>query len=282
MNGTKAPDDDVCAIICRSQSTCVGFAKDPVSHFCLWFDDVKPKPGVPQDSCSSETETQFVKKWQAPVNNDLWTTMEKIHVFDKAIGDALELADTNANGSNVSFVHWWGFDGNTTDFDGNTSMGLRVDDTAVKLGLKSNFLDHIDNYTGVILNTTAMRKQYLILQTDALSMVADEVLVNPALEPPFVPNNTVTAKKITAIAGFESPLGDPPKALKWQDFPNSEDTPWSRIHPDCPMGEPCVCNCGCRGAPPQNFVEPEAEPTTPCPPPVPMMNPAMLSATLMR
>jgi len=257
MNGTIAPDDDICAIICRNQPSCVGFARDPVSHWCLWFDDVKQKPGLPLESCSSETETAFVKKWQAPINNELWTTMEKIHVFDKAIVEALKLADYNADGSNKTLVDWWGFKG---------------DNITVKLGLKDHFIDYIDNYTGAILDTTAMRKQYFILQKDALSMVADEVLVNPALDPPPPAMRAAKAQKINVIAGFKAPLEDAPKVLKWQDFPNSDDTAWSKIHPDCPMGVPCFCDCKCRGAPPQNFVEP--------PPPGPVMNPAMMSAIL--
>jgi len=264
VNGTNKPSDDLCAVICRNQPSCVGFAKDPTYHWCLWFDDVKPEA---EDACSKETETVFIKKRQAAVNKNMWTAMEKIHVFDKAIVEALKLADSNADGTNKSFVGWWGHKG---------------DNITVKLELKDHFMETMDNYTGTILDTTAIRKQYFILQKEALSMVSKEALINPALDEPPPPMKVDKPKKLAKIVGFEAPLEDPPKGLKWKDFPNSEDTAWSKIHPDCPMGTPCFCDCKCRGAPPQNFVEPPPPPTTPCPPPPLLPNPAQLSAILTR
>merc|ERR1719502_2392373 len=78
VNGTKTPDRNTCAVICRSEPSCVGFAQDPKNKWCLWFDDVRPQP---RDICSSQVMTQYVKKYQAPPSNDLWTAMQKIRVF---------------------------------------------------------------------------------------------------------------------------------------------------------------------------------------------------------
>jgi hypothetical protein len=52
------------------------------------------------------------------------------------------------------------------------------------------------------------------------------------------------------------------KKKTWDDNnPNFGDTQWSQMHPECPMGKPCYCDCQCRGPPPQNFVNP---PPPPC------------------
>merc|ERR1719235_1449366 len=136
----------------------------------------------------------------------------------------------------------------------------------------------MDDYTGTILDTHAIRKQFFALQETALKMVEKEAVIHPALdEEPKQPPKIVRPKKLQKIEGFKDPLEDPPSTLRWKDFPNSEDTAWSKIHPDCPMGTPCFCDCKCRGAPPQNFVEPPPPPTTPCPLPPPLPNPFMLS-----
>merc|ERR1719284_2055171 len=101
--------------------------------------------------------------------------------------------------------------------------------------------------------------------------------------PPFAPEPPppkikVKAKKLKMPEGLEEPEEAPPKLLRWRDFPNSQDTKWSQQHPDCPMGVPCFCDCKCRGAPPQNFIEPPpAGPPPPCPPPPPLPPPNQLS-----
>merc|ERR1719478_61162 len=106
-----------------------------------------------------------------------------------------------------------------------------------------------------------------------------EIEINPPFEP--APDEVRRkAKKIVLPEGFQPPKEQQPKLLKWADFPNSDDTAWSKIHPDCPMGTPCFCDCKCRGAPPQNFVEPPPPPPLPCPPPPPLPNPAALTAIL--
>jgi hypothetical protein len=257
------PDNEVCAVICRNQPSCVGFGKDPVSHWCLWFDDVQPDS---KNSCSLQTETEFVKRWQGPVDKNVWTAMEKLHVFDTAIVEALKLAGPQSEVTDKSFAGWWDFKGDNTTF---------------RLELKDHFMKKVDNYTGTILDTTAIRNQYLILQEEALWMVSKQALANPVLDPPPPPGRPPA--KLEPIAGFDSPLEDPPSPLKWKDFPNSQDTAWSKIHPDCPMGVPCFCDCKCRGAPPQNFVAPLPPMTTPCPQADysrPLPNPYALSAIL--
>lgn len=262
MNATQEPTNAMCAIICRNEPSCKGFARDPKSHWCLWFDDAKPQP---EDTCSSQVETEFLKEIQGPTNNDLWTNIQKLHVFDKAIVEALKLAGREASSTNATFVKWWEFEG---------------DAAKIKLALREQFLDEVNGYTGTILDTMAIRKQYIELQNQANLLLVNEAEAFPPLEeaPPI---KIIEARSVKHTEGFVSPIADEPKVLRWKDFPNSEDTAWSKIHPDCPMGAPCFCDCKCRGAPPQNFVEPPPL-TTPCPPPPPLPNPMMLSAILTR
>jgi hypothetical protein len=268
VNGTKKPDNEVCAIICRNQPSCVGFAIDPKSDWCLWFDDTKPQS---EDVCASQTKTAYIKKWQAPQNEQIWLSMEKIHVFDKAIVEALKLSEHNSETTNRTFMGWW-------DFDEGKNM-------SIKLELEDHFKENLDEYTGTILDTQAIRKQYLILQKSANGLMDKERHIHPALGAAAAPrlvDKVEPVEEAVAPEGFAVPLAEEPSALRWKDFPNSEDTAWSKIHPDCPMGAPCICDCKCRGPPPQNFVEPPAPPPLPCPPPPPLPNPAMLSAILTR
>jgi len=53
------PSRSMCAIICRNQPTCVGFARDLKYEWCLWFDDVKPQS---EKTCSATTETEFFEE----------------------------------------------------------------------------------------------------------------------------------------------------------------------------------------------------------------------------
>jgi len=268
LNATSKPSEQVCAVLCRNQPTCVGFAVDPENRWCVWFDDAKPQS---EDVCSSQTKTRWLKNWQGPRANKIWLAMEKIHVFDTAITQALNLAAHETYRTNKTFMGWWDFD--------------KGQNETVKLELEDKFMKNLDEYTGTILDTREMRKQYVILSTAANSLAEQEAHLRPPL-PDAPPPMRVTPAPIvetpTEAEGFKLPLEDSPSTLTWKDFPNSEDTAWSKIHPDCPMGTPCVCDCKCRGAPPQNFVEPPPLPPTPCPPPPLLPNPAGLSAILNR
>merc|ERR1719183_3459662 len=91
-------------------------------------------------------------------------------------------------------------------------------------------------------------------------------------------DHKVTLSDVPSV-GLAHTAAAKPKPLEWKDFPNSQDTEWSKLHPDCPMGAPCFCDCKCRGPPPQNFVQPLPTPPPPCPMPM-IPNPAMLTAIL--
>lgn len=153
VNGTNAdqeqPDDQLCAVVCRNEPSCVGFTKDPDAAWCIWFDDAKPDP---KEACTAQLETKYVKKRQAEIDEDLWTAIEKIRVFDKAITEALELAETNEESTHKGFRGLW---------------PTKIANKAVKLALKDSFENNVDKYTGTILDTLAMRKQYVKLQGEA-------------------------------------------------------------------------------------------------------------------
>jgi hypothetical protein len=259
VNGTKTPDRNTCGVICRSEPSCVGFAIDPKNKWCLWFDDVRPQT---RDICSSQVMTQYVKKYQAHANNDLWTSMQKIRVFDKAIMEALKLAEYHSEETSNGFVDWWGYDGKNK---------------TVRLALRGDFEKKDKDYTGTLLDLNTVRKQWLTLQWQASQFASEEVLTNPPFPPE--PVSRQKAEEVLNPGGFAAPREKVPHVLNWADFPNSQDSAWSQQHPDCPMGVPCFCDCKCRGAPPQNFIEPPPLPPTPCPlPPIP--NPAMYTQAL--
>lgn len=267
LRGQK-PSDTLCAVVCRNEPSCKGFAKDPENGWCVWFDDAKPKTmhGEEKDVCSSVEETKFIKMKPGPQSKVLWENVAKIHVFDKAMIEALTLAEPDANTTHLKFIDWWGYDNSNS---------------TIQLALKDVFLGHMDNYTATILDVIALRKQWLLLQEAAISLATHEGNERPPLnddqkEKIFIPLITTPAP-----VGLQEPEEDLPKPLHWADFPNSQDTRWSQIHPDCPMGAPCVCDCKCRGPPPQNFVEPPLVPVA-CPPPPPLPNPAVLTAILNR
>lgn len=254
--------DAICAVVCRNQPSCVGFAKDPKTHWCVWFDSTKPdSKEIP---CSAATETEFLKNRQADVSQNLWTAMEKVHVFDKAIGEALKVADQHSNSANKTFMGWWDVAGT------NKSTGL---------DLKGEFSKAIDYYAGTIIDTTKMREQYVILEKAALALASAEALANPPFhsEKKNMTASGASEQVSKAAKGLEHPIEATPKLLRWKDFPNSQDTAWSKLHPDCPMGPPCFCDCKCRGPPPQNFVAPPLAAEAPCPPPPVLPNPYMFT-----
>lgn len=263
------PTKNFCAIICRQQPSCVGFGWDPKSDWCLWYDDVKPQS---KDACSSQAETTYLKKWQGYIDEDLWIAMDKVHIFDGAIQKAVDIARMQAEVANDKFSRLWSL---TKENEDNTK---KKNITATK----NNATDAVNFYGGTLWDTHQLRKQLEVLRATAYSMTRAEVNKRPpSIEKPPPPPAPVVDEvdEVVIPEGFEEPESDPPKILEWHDFPNSQDTAWSQQHPDCPMGTPCFCDCKCRGAPPQNFVEPPPPPypPLPCPPPPPLPPPGMLS-----
>lgn len=266
-------DKEVCAMVCRNEPTCIGFARDPRNGWCLWFDDSDPakkQKGEQKDDCSTVTETEFVKMAKGPLSKELWSDISKLHIFDGAMIEALSLAHPQGDDMWDGFKAWWHYD------KGNSTL---------KLDLKNVFLGKMDKYTPTILDVIAMRKQYVILQDSAYKLALREAKAHPPMAPPpkkKISKESELKEKVVQLTGLQEPPEQVPKFLRWKDFPNSEDTAWSKIHPDCPMGAPCFCDCKCRGAPPQNFVEPPPPPALPCPPPPPLPDPSTLTAILNR
>mmetsp|Transcript_119806 Transcript_119806/g.189658 ORF Transcript_119806/g.189658 Transcript_119806/m.189658 type:complete len:525 (-) Transcript_119806:93-1667(-) len=258
VNGSRAPDRELCGVVCRNQPSCMGFAMDASSGWCLWFDDAQPQS---EAVCSSQTETEYIRRWQPKLNATVWATMKKLQIFDTAIITALEVADVKTGRTSAAYANW-------SEFDGKNATLKNLN--------KEHFQDMLDNYTGTLFDLTDLRKEYLVLQRTALEMTMREAKAKP----PFpMPSMNIDKEKIAPIRiGFAAPTQEPPKLVTWDRFPNSEDSSWAKLHPDCPQGVPCVCDCKCRGPPPQNFVEPPPVPTTPCPQfPQAVPNPFMFS-----
>jgi hypothetical protein len=260
------PSKNFCAIICRSQPSCVGFGWDPESEWCLWYDDAKPQS---EDTCGAGTKTEYVKNWQGHINENLWIAINKVHIFDEAMQKSLEVARLQAEQAGHFFDAW---DKESKEEDANATL---MDIHKENLTSTANF------YGGTLHDANEIKKQLTILRNSAYALTRTEVSKRPAFgksKPPPTPKPKKVEIKMPV--GLEEPLSDPPKILQWHDFPNSQDTAWSQQHPDCPMGTPCFCDCKCRGAPPQNFVEPPPPPypPPPCPPPPIPPPPGMLSA----
>jgi len=264
------PTKNFCAVICRQQPSCVGFGWDPKSEWCLWYDETKPQP---ESDCSSQTKTEFVKNWQGFINENLWVAIDKVHVFEDAMQKSLEVAKLQAETATKFFSAWDKEVSKDADDVNATMAEIHV----------ANLTDATNWYGGTLYDADQLKKHLQVLRTSAYQLTLEEVEKRPAFAPaPPAPPVVDKPKKIVLPEGLEEPLSDPPKILAWHDFPNSQDTAWSQQHPDCPMGTPCVCDCKCRGAPPQNFVEPPPPPypPPPCPPP-PLPPPAgMLSDAL--
>jgi len=269
LNLTKygKPDRNLCGMICRMQPSCAGFGRDPVNHWCLWYDDVKPQS---KDTCSSQTETEYVKKWQGSVNSKVWLAVDKVHIFDQAIQKALDVAHRQAETADRFFTEWGEEESKEKEKRNKTLMNVHA----------GNLTDATNFYGGTLFDAFNLKKQLTILRSAAYQLTLQEIHKHPVFSGPEPkPIIIVKPKKIKPIEGLQEPLSDAPKVLEWHDFPNSQDTQWSQQHPDCPMGTPCFCDCRCRGAPPQNFVEPPPPPypPPPCPPPPLLPPPGLFS-----
>jgi len=251
----------------------MGFAMDESSGWCLWFDDAKPQS---KDVCTSQTETEYVKKWQAPNDKEFWLAMQKLHIFDTALIKKLDIADPVSDDTGMMFWKWW------------EEVGAKLTDTSKALNstgaernsTKKAFNKQLSNYSGIVDDANEIRAQINVFSRAARILA----IANIKALPPFEVTTTLQNPRKLWVRpipkSFSKPISEEPKLVKWEDFPNSDDTEWSKQHPDCPMGVPCFCDCKCHGAPPQNFVEPPPVPTTPCPPRPPLPNPFMLSRIL--
>jgi hypothetical protein len=257
VNRSQVPDDNMCGVVCRSQPSCIGFARDPKNSWCVWFDEAEQHP---EDACSSQTETQYVQSWKKPLNETLWVAIQKLHIFDSALVNGLKVADSASDNTVHLFQDWL------------VSAGLNQTQRGRK-----EFKDSFDSYTKTVDDMLQIRKQYLILQRAALDLSSSEAMLRPPLPAKASITPVPATNSVTAPQNLVRPASKRPKPLRWEDFPNSQDTAWSKLHPDCPMGPPCFCDCKCRGAPPQNFVEAPQAPPIPCPPPRALPNPFMLT-----
>jgi hypothetical protein len=251
------PTKNFCAILCRQMPACVGFGWDPKAEWCLWYDDAKPEP---EDKCTTATKTDYIKNWQGPINENLWIAVDKVRVFDGALQNALDVAKLQAHTADKFFKMWKGEVNKDKDEANSTLASIHM----------ANLSDSTNHYGGTIYDTKNLVEHLAELKKSAFQMTVEEISKRPAFnKKPPPPKKIVKAKEVIIPEGLEEPLSDAPKILEWHDFPNSQDTKWSQQHPDCPMGTPCFCDCKCRGAPPQNFVEPPPPPypPPPCPPP---------------
>merc|ERR1719261_1642226 len=158
----------------------------------------------------------------------------------------LHKSDTDAQLANQSLIVW----------EAETNQ-------TVKDSLEAFFLDAKNNYTSAIADAKVVREERQAAVDDALKQIeADTIAIEDGgtgVGDPLPPTTTTTTTTTVATTTTTLP---PVVELHWKDFPNSEDSLCAEKHPECPMGPPCFCDCKCRGAPPQNFVEPPPPPAS--------------------
>jgi len=278
------PSRDLCGVICRYETNCLGFALDPEYEWCLWYDPhdavhSSPNPsGSPglnvtkghnesvglgeEKPCSSRNATTYVKNLRHMPRNlstNIWVAIESARKLGKDLLEAVHLAEQQADKANQTYAAWHG--------------AQHVSEFPDKM---RTFVSAKDNYTETVLKADKLRELWVNAKSAAYVATTAEALARPPFNADKAFNNepTTTAPGAVSAPAQEPGLSRvPPRPLRWADFPNAHDTAWSEIHPDCPMGVPCFCDCRCRGPPPQNFVAPQLAPRPPCPPPPPMPNP---------
>lgn len=251
----EAPSRIMCGVLCRNEEKCVGFNYNNEQRSCVWFDDLPPVPGA--HTCTNVLVTQYVRKSNGTLNQDMWAAVQRVHVFEEKMKSLLKVADLQGEIANDTFIAW----------NGTVNTTLRFD-------AKRTFIVAKDNYTATLGDLFDIKKNFVNATRDAYKLVNEVAEKDPPCGLEFVKTVRTTTTTTTTTT---TPAIGTPYPLRWQDFPNSEDTAWSQVHPECPMGTPCFCDCKCRGAPPQNFVEPPPVPPAPCPPPPPTPDPSRMS-----
>lgn len=260
-NATHGATKDDCGIICRNEPMCAGFAVDPSFKWCAWFKRLPPKP---QPGCTVQ-KTQYVKRRNVTINDDLWAAVAKIHAMDEQLQTMMLTADEDAQTANGDFHKW-----------------MDSKNKSAKAMLKWTFTEAKNEYTFTLQDAAKVQEE----RDKAIWTTWDDIHAEQEKNPAFKTTTTTTEEEVAAPPAEAPPketsttTTTTPRPLMWSDFPNSADTQWSLQHPECPMGPPCFCNCKCKGSPPQNFIEPPAPPPAPCPPPPPTPDPSRLSLPL--
>lgn len=255
FRNVSLPSHSFCAILCRHEPKCVGFAVDTGYNWCNWYDgSVPPFEGK---QCSVQTATTFVKKRQAEktkMGEASWAAIEKVRKLEEMFDVAMSFAGEGQEATNTTYLDWNG-EGNPLDVNNTYFQGFT--------GAKGEYAVNLND---ALLIRTMLRNA----TADAYAAMTKEMEEESALaEPGAAP---APAAPVTTPPPMLEP-SPTPNLLRWKDFDNSHDTQWSEMHPDCPMGTPCFCDCRCRGPPPQNFAVPPPLPPMPCPsaPPLPGM-----------
>jgi len=258
VTSEEPPSRIVCGVLCRNEQKCIGFNWDDERRSCVWFDDLPPIPGA--KTCTDVKATQYVRLTNGTFDKELWAAVQRVHVFEEKMQSLLKVADLQGEVANDTFINW-----NDT---ANASLRFEA---------KRTFIIAKDNYTATLADLHEIKENFVNASADAYKLIDDEANSNPpcGLEFKSTKKTTTTTTTTTTTKAIGTPY-----PLRWQDFPNSEDTAWSQAHPECPMGTPCFCDCKCRGAPPQNFIEPPPVPPAPCPPPPPTPDPSRMSLPL--
>jgi hypothetical protein len=153
------PSRNLCGVVCRMQPSCVGFALDPDTKWCLWFDDAKQDK---EDKCTIATETEYVKKRQGPQNEKLWVMVDKVHIFEKGLTEALTEGEKQAALANE---RW-----------NALKNPKKAEDTP---DLQEDLLGQMRNYSSVVGDAFQIRKQLLILREQAFDILAKEAKKRP-------------------------------------------------------------------------------------------------------
>lgn len=266
VNSTCGATPTECAVVCRHQPFCKGFAINRAAgDMCVWFDYKTPDPAA-APACAGPPEALahfYTKNRNVTTDGEILGAMEKVRITSQLLEGVLHKSDNLASIANQSLEAW--------EAETNSSM---------KDIMEVFFLDAKRNYTEALADAKVVRDERRTAVQDALEKIREDGTPD-GISGLGEPLSTTTTTTTTTTAGTTTTTTTLPVVeLHWSDFPNSEDSGWAKEHPECPMGPPCFCDCKCRGAPPQNFVEPPPPLPAPCPGPPPLPPPSAFSMPL--
>eukprot|EP00392_Amoebophrya_sp_AT5.2_P007158 g7172.t1 len=252
-----------CAIMCRQQTNCVGFVFEENQNLCVWYTKSTGSAGTngknanANSKClehptgSFQVKTNEVSTELArPITKDMSGLGRLQDIIESQMVDTDKDADTMSDPEEKRCEHFALWNQKSTP-DALSTGALSIEDAD---RLMEGFVGAKLLYSQEVVDT----KKVWVAMMKIAGRLADELREDAEIQDPLPKPKAKPA---------------PPPATKpkpsWSEFANFGDTKWSQEHPDCPQGPPCVCDCACRGSPPQNFIDPPPPPPKPCPEVIP-------------
>lgn len=256
---------DNCALICRNMANCKGFAVDASRLTCVWWEHAPgspanasafvapgPRPLEPRTCLACSGMTNIFAKMEQICDPEADKPTED-HKCSPAIRPAVVRIASARDFLEKSLQKV-----NQTQHDAEISFSdFRNASQPFEMRYEG-FRGATETYAYAI-NDVAEMKAEIKNGMESAKKVIDGMKGLDSLCGILTPATTTTTTTTTKVYATPVPL-------EWKMFRNAEDSDWSEHHPECPQGPPCLCECKCRGAPPQNIEVEPPPPPPPCPP----------------